>query len=300
MVIDPITPNFAAEVGDVDLSRPLSDAEQGEIKQAFWTYAVLVVPDQRLSTEQHLAFARRFGRLETSIEQYRPGTKLRVPAEIADVSNLTAGEKIWEADSTRRLHEMGNRLWHTDSSFRATPALASLLYARSIPPVGGRTEFADLRAGYEALPESKKRELEGLIAEHCIRYSRRGSGSRIFRKRKKPRCPRSRTALVRTIPQTGQKTLYLASHAGRILGWPDEKGRALIDELIAHATRPEFVYIHRYRVHDLVIWDDRCTMHRGTPFDDIRWPRDVQRATVADVAPTCEQAGIMPPKTNHD
>ncbi len=172
MVIDPITPSFAAEVGDVDLSQPLGDEQLEQIQEAFWTYAVLVFPGQHLSTEQHLEFARRFGPLQTSIEQYRPGSKLRVPAEIADVSNLTAGDKIWEAASARRLHEMGNRLWHTDASFRLTPALASLLYARSIPPVGGRTEFADLRAAYAALPESQKRDLEGLIAEHCIRFSR--------------------------------------------------------------------------------------------------------------------------------
>ncbi len=172
MLIDPITPHFVAEVGDVDLSQPLSGADWEAIQKAFWKYAVLIFPDQTLTTEQHLDFARRFGSLQTSIEEYRPGAELRVPAEIADVSNLTAGDKIWDEQSQRRLHEMGNQLWHTDNSFRLVPALVSLLYAQSIPPVGGRTQFADLRAAYDALPECRKLDLEGTVAEHCIRYSR--------------------------------------------------------------------------------------------------------------------------------
>jgi alpha-ketoglutarate-dependent 2,4-dichlorophenoxyacetate dioxygenase len=295
MLIDPVNPHFVAEVGDVDLSQNLSDEEIEEIRQTFWKYAVLVFPSQALTTEQHLNFARRFGPLETSIEEYRPGAELRVPAEIADVSNLTVGNKVWGEDSTRRLHEMGNRLWHTDSSFRPVPAMASLLYARSIPPVGGRTEFADLRAAYDALPESRKLDLEGMVAEHCIRYSRARIGFTDFSQEEIDSMPPVPQVMVRRISEAGRKTLYLAAHAGRVFGLPDEAGKALIDELIAHATSPEFVYVHRWRVNDLVMWDDRCTMHRGTPFDDIRFPRDVQRATVADVASTCEQEGIRPP-----
>jgi alpha-ketoglutarate-dependent 2,4-dichlorophenoxyacetate dioxygenase len=295
MLIDPVNPHFVAEVGDVDLSQNLSHEEIEEIRQTFWKYAVLVFPSQALTTEQHLNFARRFGPLETSIEEYRPGAELRVPAEIADVSNLTVGNKVWGEDSTRRLHEMGNRLWHTDSSFRPVPAMASLLYARSIPPVGGRTEFADLRAAYDALPESRKLDLEGMVAEHCIRYSRARIGFTDFSQEEIDSMPPVPQVMVRRISEAGRKTLYLAAHAGRVFGLPDEAGKALIDELIAHATSPEFVYVHRWRVNDLVMWDDRCTMHRGTPFDDIRFPRDVQRATVADVASTCEQEGIRPP-----
>jgi alpha-ketoglutarate-dependent 2,4-dichlorophenoxyacetate dioxygenase len=295
MLIDPVTPHFVAEVGDVDLSGPLGNADWEAIQQAFWKYAVLVFPDQQLTTDQHLDFARRFGRLETSIEEYRPGAELRVPAEIADVSNLIAGDKIWDEQSTRRLHEMGNRLWHTDNSFRSVPALASLLYARSIPPVGGRTEFADLRAAYDALPESRKLDLEGTVAEHCIRYSRARIGFTDFSEQEIKAMPPVPQALVRRIPQTGRKTLYLASHAGRVFGLPDKEGQALIDDLITHATRREFVYVHRWRVNDLVMWDDRCTMHRGTAFDDLRFVRDVQRATVSDVASTCEQEGIRVP-----
>lgn len=295
MLIDPITPHFAAEVGDVDLAEPLSEADWDQIQKAFWKYAVLVFPDQQLSTAQHLDFARRFGPLETSIEEYRPGAELRVPHEIADVSNLTAGNKIWEKDSPRRLHEMGNRLWHTDSSFRRVPAMLSLLYARSIPPVGGRTEFADLRAAYDELSESRKLELEGLVAEHCIRYSRARIGFTNFSPEEIQAMPPVPQAIVRRIPQTGRKTLYLAAHAGQVFDRSESDGKALINDLIAHATRPEFVYIHRYRVNDLVMWDDRCTMHRGTPFDDTRFPRDVQRATVQDFASTLDQEGLRAP-----
>lgn len=294
MVIDPISPQFAAEVGGVDLAHPLDETDWKTIQDAFWQFAVLVFPDQHLTTEQHLAFAQRWGTLQTSIEQFRPGSQLRVPAEIADVSNLTFGDKIWEEQSPRRLHEMANRLWHTDNSFRTIPALASLLYARSIPPFGGRTEFADLRAAYDSLSEDRKHQLEGQAAEHCIRYSRARIGFSNFSKQEIESMPPVAQAVVRTIPQTGRKTLYLASHARHIIGLPDQVGQDIVNELIAHATQRENLYIHRWRVNDLVMWDDRCTMHRATAFDDIRYPRDVQRATVADVANTCDQEGIAP------
>jgi alpha-ketoglutarate-dependent 2,4-dichlorophenoxyacetate dioxygenase len=174
------------------------------------------------------------------------------------------------------LFQLGNRLWHTDSSFKLLPARASLLYARSIPPVGGHTEFADERAAYDALPDETKRRLEGLVAEHSIFNSRAPVPQ----------------LLVRTIPESGRKSLYLASHAGRILGMSEHEGRTLIDELVAHSTQRQFVYTHRWRVYDLVIWDNRCTMHRGTDFDDLRWKRDMQRATVSNVANSCEQEGV--------
>jgi alpha-ketoglutarate-dependent 2,4-dichlorophenoxyacetate dioxygenase len=172
------------------------------------------------------------------------------------------------------------------------PARVSLLYARSVPPVGGHTEFADERAAYDALPESMKRRLESLVAEHSILYSRAQLGFSDFSDEERRAMPPAPQAVVRTIPESGRKSLYLASHAGRIFGMPEAEGRALIDELIAHATQRQFVYTHRWRVHDLVMWDDRCTMHHGTLFDDLRWKRDLQRATVRDVANSCEQERI--------
>jgi len=215
-----------------------------------------------------------------------------VRAEFADVSNLGPDNEMWGKDSRQRMFQLGNRLWHTDSSFKRLPARASLLYARSIAPVGGHTEFADERAAYDALPEATKRRLEGLVAEHSIFNSRARLGFTNFSDEERAAMPPVPQVMVRTIAESGRKSLYLASHAGRILGLPEAEGRALIDELVAHATQRAFVYTHRWRVNDLVIWDNRCTMHRGTAFDDLRWPRDVQRATVRDVANTCEQEGI--------
>ena len=219
-------------------------------------------------------------------------TKLRVRKEFADVSNLDLDNEVWGENSRQRIFQLGNRLWHTDSSFRRLPARASLLYARSIPPIGGHTEFADERAAYDALPENMKRRLHGLVAEHSIFNSRARLGFTEFSDEERQGMPPVPQALVRTIPESGRKSLYLASHAGRVFGMPEPDGRALIDELIAHATQRQFVYTHRWRVHDLVIWDDRCTMHRGSEFDDLRWKRDMQRATVSDVANSCEQEGI--------
>jgi alpha-ketoglutarate-dependent 2,4-dichlorophenoxyacetate dioxygenase len=288
----PVTEDFAAEIGDLDLARPLDPADLAAVKAAFATYAVLIFPDQQLTQEQHLAFAALFGPLEMTIAVHRKDAPLRVRKEFADVSNLNHKDKVWGKDSRTRQFQLANRLWHTDSSFKRLPALASLLYARAIAPAGGHTEFADERAAYDALSEAMKRRLVGLVAEHSIFNSRGRLGFTNFSEEERQGLPPVPQVLVRVIPESGRKSLYLASHAGRIFGLPDAEGRALIDELIEHATRRQFVYTHRWRVHDLVMWDDRCTMHRGTAFDDLRFRRDVQRATVSDVANTCEQEGI--------
>ena len=292
ITVCPVTPSFAAEIGDVDLSGPIAPADVQAIKAAFAKYAVLIFPDQHLSQDQHLDFARHFGPLETTIALFRKDAKLRVRPEFADVSNLDPDNEVWGKESRQRMFQLGNRLWHTDSSFKRLPALASLLYARSIPTIGGHTEFVDERAAYDALPEAMKRRLDGLVAEHSIFNSRARLGFTSFSEEERQGLPPVPQVLVRTIPESGRKSLYLASHAGRIFGMPEQDGRALIDELVAHATQRQFVYTHRWRVHDLVIWDNRSTMHRGTEFDDLRWKRDMQRATVCDVANSCEQAGI--------
>jgi alpha-ketoglutarate-dependent 2,4-dichlorophenoxyacetate dioxygenase len=290
--VQPVTESFAAEIGDIDLSRPLDPADFDAVKAAFGKYAVLIFPDQQLTQQQHLAFAALFGPLEQTIAVHRKDAPLRVPKEFADVSNINHKDKVWGKDSRTRQFQLANRLWHTDSSFKRLPALASLLYARTIPPVGGHTEFADERAAYDALPVAMKRRLEGLVAEHSIFNSRGRLGFTNFSDDERTALPPVPQVLVRVIPESGRKSLYLASHAGRIFGMGDAEGRALIDELIAHATQRQFVYTHRWRVNDLVMWDDRCTMHRGTAFDDLRFRRDVQRATVSDIANTCEQQGI--------
>ena len=288
--IYPITTSFAAEIGDVDLSRPLQATEIAAIKQAFWDYAVLIFPGQELTEEEHLAFARHFGPLETSVLALNPDVKLRVRAELADVSNLDAENALWEEKSRMRMLQLGNRLWHTDSSFKYLPARASLLYARSIPPIGGHTEFADMRAAYDALSREKKHEIENLVAEHALSYSRARIGFSDFTEAENAKLPPVPQRMVRTLPENKRKSLYIASHIGSIVGMAKEQAHALVDELVAHATRRQFVYTHRWRLHDLVMWDDRCTMHRGTEFDDLRWVRDMHRATVSDIANTCEQA----------
>ena len=295
MTVYPVTDTFAAEIGDIDLSKSISTEERAEIEAAFNRYSVLVFPDQHLSTDQHLDFARLFGPLETTIHAVRKDASLRLRPEIADVSNLDASESIWGQESRKRMFEMGNRMWHTDSSFKRLPAKVSLLYARSIPPVGGQTEFADMRAAYDALSEDMKQRLRGLVAEHAIMHSRKKLGFTDFSDEENQMLPPVPQVLVRRHAGSGRMGLYLASHAGRIFGMPEEEGKALLQQLIEHATQRQFVYTHRWRLHDLVMWDNRCTMHRGKGYDDLRWPRDMQRATVSDVAPTCEQEGVAVP-----
>jgi alpha-ketoglutarate-dependent 2,4-dichlorophenoxyacetate dioxygenase len=292
ITVCPVTESFAAEIGDVDLSVPLGIADVTAIKDAFAKYAVLIFPDQHLSQDQHLDFARYFGPLETTIALHRKDTQLRVRKEFADVSNLDPENKVWGKESRQRMFQLGNRLWHTDSSFKYVPARASLLYARSIPPIGGHTEFADERAAYDALAGDMKHCLDSLVAEHSIFNSRARLGFSNFSDEERQGLPPVPQVVVRTIPENGRKSLYLASHVGRIFDMPEDEGRALIERLVAHVTQRQFIYTHRWRVHDLVIWDDRCTMHRGTDFDDLRWKRDMQRATICDVANSCEQEGI--------
>lgn len=294
--IAPVTDNFAAEVYDVDLSKPLEGETLEVVKQAFWTYAVLVFPGQNITQEQHVAFAKHFGPMDmTVLTSAVSDKKLRVRADIADVSNLDEEDKVWDKDSRLRGLQLGNRLWHTDSSFKLVPALSSMLYAVEIPPIGGQTEFADMRAAYDSLSDDKKASLDGLVAEHSLIYSRERMGYTSWTEEERVAAAPVPQVVVRTLPQTGRKNLYVASHAGRVIGMPAEEGRQLIDELVTHGTRRDFVYSHRWRERDLVMWDNRCVLHRGLPFDDLRFRRDMQRATVLDVGNTCEQAGIDVP-----
>ena len=292
ITICPVTPDFVAEVGDADLSRPLDPADLEAVADAFWKYAVLVFPGQHLTQEQHLEFAACFGPLETKLEVYREGNRARTRRGIEDLSNLDLDDGIKRADNRIRLMRLANRLWHTDSTFKRVPAKISMLYGREIPPVGGHTEYADTRAAYDALPEQMKSRLEGMVAEHSFRASRARVGFTDFSEKENAGLPPVPQMMVRTIPESGRKSLYVASHIGRVLGLSPEEGDALVDELIAHATRRQFVYTHRWRQFDLVMWDDRCTLHRGLAYDDARWRRDIQRATVSDVANTCEQEGV--------
>jgi len=298
LTILPVTPEFVAEVGDVDLAAPLAPADLQAIREAFARFAVLVFPSQSLTVEQHLAFAGHFGALERTVATQMSGRKLRTRAEIADIANMDSEGRIWRPDSRMRLFQLGNRLWHTDSSFKAPSGYASLLYARSIAPLGGNTEFADLRAAYDALAPATKARLEGLVAEHSLLYSRRRLGFTEFSDDERRAFAPVGRPLVRILPETGRRTLYLASHAGAVRGMGDEEAEALLRDLTEHATQRQFIHTHRWRVGDLVMWDNRCTMHRGTEFDDLRWPRDMHRATTSDgedtFAATQETTSIGP------
>jgi alpha-ketoglutarate-dependent 2,4-dichlorophenoxyacetate dioxygenase len=292
VAIHPVTESFAAEVGDIDLGRPIAADDIAAIKAAFTKYAVLVFPDQGFSDESHLDFARHFGPLETSVFALRSDHKMRLPPTLADVGNLDAEDRILKTDDRVRLYQLGNRLWHTDSSFKALPAYCSILHGRSIPPIGGHTEFADLRAAYDALPDTTKRRIAGLVAEHSLMTSRAKLGFSDFDDNEKQAFKPVPQVIVRQLQDSGRMSLYLASHAGSIIGMADGEAKKLLAELIEHATQRQFVYSHRWRVNDLVMWDDRCTMHRGMAFDDQRYKRDMRRATVSDVAPTCQQMGL--------
>ena len=283
ITIWPVKSDFVAEIGDVDLSRQLSVDDVSAIKQAFWDFGVVIFPDQDLSEEQHLAFARHFGELE-QVVFLKMKVKLRLRPELADVSNLNRKSEIWREQSRLRMLAAANRLWHTDSSFKYLPARASLLYAREIPPVGGRTEFADLRAAYDALPDSRKAQIEGLVAEHSLIFSRERTGFTGFTDEERNNLRPVPQVLVRKLPENHRQTLYLASHIGRIRGMPDDQARRLVDELIAHATQAPFVHNHRWRKHDLVMWDDRWTMHRATPYDE-PYPRKMRQAAVHETQP---------------
>lgn len=278
-----VTSSFVAEVGDVDLRNELAAGDLAAIRAAFATYAVLVFPAQDLSAVQHLAFARNFGPIEPTVDAALKRENTRVLAGIADIANIDTTGKLWNAgDRMRSFQMLANRLWHTDSSFKQPSGYASLLYARSIAPVGGNTEFADLRAAYDALAPETKRRIGSLVAEHSILNSRRRLGMAEFTDAERAAFTPVLRPLVRTIPESSRATLYIASHVGRIEGVQAEEASALLDALLAHATQPQFVYAHRWRVGDLLLWDNRCTMHRGRDFDDLRWPRDLQRVTTSD------------------
>lgn len=297
ITVCPVAEDFAAEICDVDLSRPLPADDLAAVKAAFWKYGVLVFPGQSLTQEQHVAFARNFGEMDKTVLKAAVSDKiLRVREDIADVSNLDDKNELWDADSRLRQLQLGNRLWHTDSSFKHVPALCSMLYALEIPPVGGQTEFADMRAAYDALSPELQARLEGLVAEHSLIYSRARMGYGEWTDEEKKAVAPVPQVMVRTHPETGRKNIYVASHAGHVVGMDEAQGRALIDDLLEHATQRQFVYHHRWRQHDLVIWDNRCCLHRGLYFDDLRFRRDMQRATVLDVGNTCEQEGVPVPQ----
>ena len=284
-------PLFVGEISGIDVSLPLSPPDHKAIVDAIDRYAVVVFDGQKLDDATQIAFASQFGPVEASAAKLRQrDIKHRLASnEIADISNLDSEGKVLQPEARRRLDWLGNRLWHTDASFRRVPGALSLLYAHIVPPEGGETEFADMRAAYDALPDRTKKELEGLVAEHSIWRSREQLGVVKYSEEELASLPPVPQRVVRTHPGSGRKTLYVASHASHILGRPVADGRLLLLDLIEHATQPRFVHSHTWKQGDLVIWDNRCTMHRARPFDTTQ-VRDLRRVTTRDVASTLEQA----------
>ncbi len=283
-------PCFGAEVDRIDLRRIHDPQILAEIRAGMDEYALLVFRGQRFTDDEHLAFARRLDgelHLKTGISAFQ---KNRFGNEaLADVSNLTADGQIQPADDRRRMYGLGNRLWHTDASFQNPPGRYSLLFARVIPPIGADTEYADMRAAYDALTPELKARLEGLRVHHSIAYSRQILGFE-FSQKEREILKGEVHPLIRTLPRSGRKSLYIAAHASQILDWPIPEGRLLLLELIEHATQAEFVYRHKWHVGDLVIYDNRATMHRARPFEDGKYPRELRRVTTLDIEPAA-QAG---------
>jgi alpha-ketoglutarate-dependent 2,4-dichlorophenoxyacetate dioxygenase len=286
--ITPLHPLFAAEIGGVDLSRPLDDAAFGRIAEAFNEHSVLVFHRQPLTDEEQIVFSRRFGALEQTTQSIARNEE--VAREIADLSNVDPEGKLIPADDRRMLYHSGNQLWHSDSSFKRVPALASLLSAREVPPEGGETEFASLRAAWAALPDATRPRLEEMVAIHHFAYSRSLIAPGLLTPEQEAELPPVRHRLVRVNPVNERKGLYLGSHASHIVDMPVEEGRALLRGLLDFATQPEFVYRHVWRVGDLVMWDNRAVLHRGRPWDTRQHRRVMHRTTVAGDGPTVPDA----------
>lgn len=276
-------PLFMAEVSPIDLTRVQDQRTLDELRAGMDEFGVLVFRDQPFDDTEQVAFARRFdGQLHEKtgsrvIQKSRLGNEA-----VSDISNLDENGEIMETADRRRAYSLANRLWHTDASFEDPAGRYSMLHARVVPPVPADTEFADMRAAYDALDEGTRAKLEGLRVHHSIAYSRQTLGFE-FSAEEAARLEGAVHPLVRTNPDNGRRSLYLASHASRIIGWPVPDGRLFLRDLIEHATQPRFRYVHSWRAGDLVIWDNRATMHRGLPYEDSKYKRELRRVTTLDL-----------------
>jgi alpha-ketoglutarate-dependent 2,4-dichlorophenoxyacetate dioxygenase len=288
--ISPLHPVFVGEVAGIDCRRPLGPGEVAAVEAGMDRYGVLVFRDQQLADEEQLVFTRHFGELEAyqTPGHIRSRHAQRLGPGMADFSNLDQDGNIIAADDRVWFFKLADRLWHSDSSFRPVPAKYSLLSARVLPSWGGNTDFADMRAAYDALDADTKAEIEDLICEHSLMYSRGSLGFVDYTDEEKEMFKPVLQRLVRTHPAHGRKSLYLSSHAGAVRGMSVPEGRLLLRDLTEHATQPQFVHVHRWTVHDLVMWDNRQTVHRVRRYDQSQ-PRDMRRATIAGDTPTVAQ-----------
>jgi alpha-ketoglutarate-dependent 2,4-dichlorophenoxyacetate dioxygenase len=276
-------PLFGVEILGVDVKR-VDDGAFKELVDAFNDHSVLLFRGQSLTDGEQIGFSQRFGSLETTIRTI-VGQGNTLP-EISNLSNVDPEDRLIPRGDKRNIFNAGNQMWHTDSSFKRVPALASLLSGREVPPEGGETEFASMRATYERLPAEQQRILEGKVAIHSFTYSRGLVSEGLFEDDHAAQVPPVLQALVRENPANGRKAFYVASHACEIVGMATDEARSLIRALIAAATQPERVYAHRWRVGDLVMWDNRCMLHRGRPWDEAKYRRVMHRTTVAGDGPT--------------
>lgn len=277
-------PGFGVELSGVDLRLPLDDGTWAHIWEAFNEHSLLVFHDQPLTDPEQMRFSVRFGPLETTVKTL--GKEDRLHPNLVELANLDEDGKLMDWTDRRMMYQSGNQMWHTDSSFKQVPAQASLLSGRVVPPEGGETEFVSCRVAWEALPPEMQRRLEGKVAVHSFAYSRGLIDPTLLGPDVQQALPPVRQALVRANPLNGKKTVYIGAHASHIEGIPVEEGRALLKELLELATRPERVYQHAWRQHDLVIWDNRCLLHRGRLWDAKRHARVMHRTTVAGEGPT--------------
>ena len=282
ITIRKLTPVFGAEITGVDLTR-LDDATFEHIEDAFETYSVLVFPNQNLDDDAQIAFSRRFGELEKTQGHIANNFQVK---HVSEITNLDPDGKLMAPDDPRVLYRLGQRNWHSDSSFKRVPAKASLLHARKLPPDGGDTQFASLRAAYDALPDARKRELEDKVVIHHYAYSRRNGGYALTNEAEDKRFPPVPQAMIRANPVNGRKALYVGSHASHIRGMPEEEGRALLKELLDFATQDQFTYLHHWKVGDLVMYDNRAAVHRARPYKITEHPRILHRTTVMGEGPT--------------
>lgn len=276
-------PLFMAEVGPVDLRSVNDPATLAEIRAGMDRYGVLVFHDQPFTDADQLAFAQRFdGELHAKTGSSALGRNRFGNEALSDISNLDENGEIMDSSDRRRMYSLGNRLWHTDASFQDPPGRYSMLHARVVPEVPADTEFADMRAAYDALDDGTKALIADLRAHHSIAYSRSTLGFE-FSETEQAALQGAIHPLVRTNPRTGRRSLYIASHASRIIDWPVPEGRLLLRELMDHGIDPKFRYTHQWRVGDLVIWDNLASMHRGLRYDDTRYRRELRRVTTLDL-----------------
>lgn len=279
--VEKLHPKFAARISGVDLTRTLTDETRRAIQDALDRYGVLVFPGVPLTEDQQADFAENFGQLERSNIIMK--VKARIGGRLADISNIDEDDRVFEEDDRRRMFSLGNQLWHTDSSFKKIPAKYSMLHAHVVTPEGGETQVVDTRAAYDALPQKMKDRLEGLVAEHSIFTSRAKLGFTDFTQEERDSLPPVGRPLVREHKESRRNALYLASHISHIRDMNVPDGKMLVRELVEHATQKEFIYELRWQVGDLMIWDNRCTLHRGRPYDDTLHRRDLRRATLEDL-----------------